>query len=189
MPFGLSSDAVSGLGGAIIGGLFTLAGQLVGDRHTRSAASAAAAQMLKATALLMQDDFLHYQATLANAIERRGWWKPEELLIRQTSIDDRKIVWAAISDSTETNTVADAQGWMDVLIASCPSKHAGAPKLTAEQFKRMQSTFVELEHGRKILARISDRPYKSFERSGVLKDFVHCKTIAALKARRLTDAE
>jgi hypothetical protein len=75
VPFALSSTdttliaALADLVGAAIGGGFTLLGQLVDDHSKRRKDEQNAHNEAVATALLIQDDFLHYQATLARALD------------------------------------------------------------------------------------------------------------------------
>src|SRR5487761_1948090 len=107
--------AIVGFGGAIVGGASTLLGQVVNDRAQRRKAGAVNAAQAAATAILIQDDFLHDQATLARSLDRWTWWKPAELLPDQADVSDRKTVWAALPEEKRW-VVSGAQGWMDYLI-------------------------------------------------------------------------
>lgn len=86
----------AGIIGAAVGGLGTLGGTWITGRQTRKAASQANTKLISATALLMQDDFYHFQVTLARALNRWDWWTDAEVLQPQASVDDRKTVWAAL---------------------------------------------------------------------------------------------
>lgn len=187
-PLALSSDAWAALGGALIGGLFTFAAQALGNWHQSHSAAVAQRNAVAATALLMQDDFLHYQATLARSIDACTWWDKSWLSAAQATVDDRRSVWAALPDK-QTNTVADAQGWMDYLISSrqtYPKREN--PPLTPEQLETVQMTFRYLERGRKALATLARRPATSFDKAHVLEDLVNCHSVADLLERRCPGA-
>jgi hypothetical protein len=99
--------------GAVVGGLFTLGGTLITGRVAAHSAAVKDRALTSATALLMQDDFLHFQATLARSLDRGCWWDAAELLGKQTSVDDRKTVWAAsgvLATLTTCATVEDLLG-------------------------------------------------------------------------------
>ena len=180
---GISSDAWAGFGGAVIGGACTLSAQIVNDRFQRDAAKKTAANQAAASAILMQDDFWSYQATLARALDRCAWWKPEELLPRQASIDDRKTVLVALRDD-ETNTVANAQGWFDYLIGCRQALAGSTPPLTEHAVEDMKTTYNSLENGRTKLKRLAGRPAPPFKCSGVWRDLEHCKTPEQLLRQR-----
>jgi hypothetical protein len=164
--------------GAVVGGLFTLGGTLITGRISARAAKREHDDVVAATALLMQDDFLHYQATLARALDVGVWWDASRLLPPQSNVDDRKMVWAAL-DTPSTNCVAGAQGWMDVLIQHRETLPHHAP-LSADDVGRLRDVFCELEKGRQALAGTARRVFAPFEKSGVLKDLTTCKTMQAL---------
>jgi hypothetical protein len=164
--------------GAFVGGLATLGGTMLTGWSSTRAARRDHDDLVSATALLIQDDFLHYQATLARALDVGVWWDTSRLLPPQSNVDDRKMVWAALH-TDETNLVAGAQGWMDVLI-----QHRGTlphhATLSTDDYGRLRDVFCSLEKGRKALAGTARRDYAPFEKSGVLKDLTTCKTMQAL---------
>lgn len=132
-----------------------------------------------ATALLLQDDFWHYQATLARALDRSQWWSFAEILEQQATIDDRKTVWAALS-TVKTNDVAAAQGWMDYLSQRRKQLPHGTTPLTSEDAGTMQLTFCLLEKGRSALAKLAERDASSFRESRVLRQLTHPEQIVEL---------
>lgn len=182
-------DFWSGIIGALVGGLATLAATWLTGHQSRQASNRSNKELIAATALMMQDDFYHYQATLARAIDRCDWWHQGELLEQQTSISDRKLVWAALSHDaivtvargadcllylqsrstdfdvpdTVTNTVADAQGWMDYLKGR---RHvAGHGPATRSDIDVMKWTFALLDVARRALQTTASRPPTDFSRS------------------------
>ena len=179
---GISSEAWIGFAGALVGGLCTLAGQFVSDRYSRKSAKKDADDLVAATALLMQDDFEHYQATLARALDRCTWWDASWLLVTQATVDDRKTVWARLKDD-DTRTVANAQGWMDVLISQRQAMADGPPPLARNDVETMKMTFDYLEDGRAALAVLARRPATPFTHSRVLMGLINCRTIDELRAR------
>lgn len=190
VPIGLSDTAstliaaLAGLFGAAIGGLLTLWGTIISNRAQRRDAAADAHSQAVATSLLIQDDFLHYQATLARALDRCTWWKPAELLSRQATIDDRKAVWAALPDE-KTWIVAGAQGWMDYLIGNRRLQPAGdTPALGRDDAATMGDTLHKLELARQELADFTGRTFARFEDSGVFEQLTHCKTFEDLVNRQ-----
>src|ERR1700693_6263886 len=82
---GISPDAWSAAAGAVVGGSFTLFAQITNDRNQAKAAKKAAEDQAAATAILLQDDFWHYQSMLARALDRCTWWKPSEVLPAQAT--------------------------------------------------------------------------------------------------------
>jgi len=165
--------------GALVGGGASFAATWFTLRKQDAAAKQRQADLDAATALLIQDDFLHYQATLAYALDTGNWWDQARLLKQQATVKDRKRVWAALTDEEKTKVVAGAQGWMDVLIQRRLT--LGHPhKLEPGDVVRICKTFCALEHGRKELGDLARRPYESFEHSGVLEDLTTCKTMPAL---------
>jgi hypothetical protein len=178
-----SSDAWAGLVGALIGGCFTLLGQMLSHRFERRKLAREKRDQVAATALLIQDDFVHYQATLARSLDRSTWWKPAELSQQQASIEDRRTVWAALPDA-ETRTVADAQGWMDYLIRLREDQSLGTPALAPADTETMRMTFGFLEAGRKALADLARRPATPFEKTRVLEELTNCRTVEDLLGRR-----
>jgi hypothetical protein len=124
---GISPDAWSAAAGAVVGGSFTLFAQITNDRNQAKTARQAAEDQAAATAILLQDDFWHYQAMLARALDRCTWWKPSELPPAQATIDDRKTIFAALPDE-QTNLVAAAQGWIDYLIGTPPDNDRRSPR-------------------------------------------------------------
>lgn len=191
LPIAISSTAstiiaaLAGLLGAVIGagagGYFTLRVQRTTDRFQRETAADEKRRLAAATALLIQDDFLHYQATLARALDRWTWWRPEELLAPQATIEDRKIVWASLDDE-KTTVVAGAQGWMDYLIAIHALQPAGpvVANLSDLDAQTMKDTFRALEEGREALADLAGREFHPFSMARVLDQLKRCKTVAEL---------
>jgi len=172
--------------GAVIGGSFTLSAQVLNDRFQRNTAKKAADDQAAATAILLQDDFWHYQSMLARALDRCTWWKPAELLPAEASTDDRKTVFASLPDK-QTNTVAAAQGWVDYLIGCRQAMSGDAPSLDRGAAETMQMTFKYLDDGRRALADLARRSATSFSESRVLGELANCKTEADLLARRCPD--
>ncbi|MGH7687610.1 MAG: hypothetical protein ACREN2_12460 [Candidatus Dormibacteria bacterium] len=183
-------DFWAGIIGAAVGGLATLAATWLTGHQGRKAAAKAGNDLTAATALMMQDDFYHRQAALARALDRRDWWDAHEMLKQQTSVDDRKVVWAALKDKpitaavapcdcltyldahadgsqpahpSVTNAVADAQGWMDYLIQRrelAADGHATGPDIDL-----MRRTFALLDVGRRALQELARRPATDFSQS------------------------
>jgi hypothetical protein len=183
VPFAVSNEIASAIG-AVVGGGFALIGQLVSNRFQSSSAKADAKSHAAATALLMQDDFLHYQVTLARSLDRCSWWKTAELLPTQATIEDRKTVWAAIKANETTAAVASAQGWMDYLIGSRklqPADQAGVPPpLTAPDAKAMRDTFSRLEEAREALVDLAKRDFVAFGATFDMDQLGQCKDMATL---------
>lgn len=73
--FGVSSDAWVGLVGVVAGGGVTYLAQRTGDKAQRRSKERDERKLVSATALLIQDDFLHYQSTLARSLDECRWWK------------------------------------------------------------------------------------------------------------------
>ena len=106
--------------------------------------------------LLMQDDFLHYQVTLARSLDVCRWWTPAQQLPGQATFDDRKTVWAQLNGDS-TTVVAGAQGWMDYLMNTrglqpAPAAGQDAPELSPAIVRTMRDTFRLLDTGRQALA-------------------------------------
>jgi hypothetical protein len=180
---GLSSDTWIGFVGVLVGGCFTLLGQLIANAFQGKAKKKEERRMAEATALLIQDDFLHYQSTLARSLDACRWWEGSWLLVRQAWVEDRRTVWIALN-AEQTRVVADAQGWMDYLIGrrrefSAPS----APALESIDVETMQQTFRYLDDGRRALAGLANCPATEFEGSPVMKQLERCKTVDELLAR------
>lgn len=200
-------DFWAGIIGAVVGGLATLAATWLTGHQSRTAAARAGDDLTAATALMMQDDFYHHQATLARALDRRDWWDAREVLKQQTSVKDRKVVWAALKDkpitdliapydcltyldehadgfrSTQTsvtNAVADAQGWMDYLIqrrALNAEDHARGADIDL-----MRRTFALLDVGRRALQELARRPATDFSQSGLFGEggLTTCRSVEDL---------
>jgi hypothetical protein len=183
---GISADAWSAAAGAVVGGSFTLFGQITNDRNQAKTARQAAEDQAAATAILLQDDFWHYQAMLARALDRCTWWKPSELLPAQATIDDRKTIFAALPDE-QTNLVAAAQGWIDYLIGTRQTMTDDLPALSQEFATTMQMTVSQLEQGRAALAKLARRPASAFSDSRVLDELDHCKTVEQLLSRHCNE--
>lgn len=202
-------DFWSGIIGALVGGLATLAATWLTGYQSRQASNRSNKELIAATALMMQDDFYHYQATLARAIDRCDWWHQGELLEQQTSITDRKLVWAALSHDdittvargteclvylqsrstdfdvpdTVTNTVADAQGWMDYLKGR---RHvAGHEAAVQSDIDVMKWTFALLDVARRALQNTANRPPTDFRRSHLFGSggLVHSASVTELLDR------
>ncbi len=154
--------------GAIVGGLASLAGTWLTGRQSSNAAKKQDQALAAASALLLQDDFWHYQATLARALDAHRWWDPAEQSKPQATINDRKTVLAKLVTATDTNNVADAQGWMDYLTQRCKTLVA-TQKLNDEDVVTMKLTFCLLERGRKALADLAGRTATDFRKSRVLE--------------------
>ena len=198
--------------GAAVGGLCTLgAGVLTMSSASRSAAKAQDS-LIAATALLMQDDFRHFQVTLAVALDRCDWWTDAELLAQQTGVDDRKLVWAALFDqrsarkvesvasgteclaylqssdnprsapTTITNAVADAQGWMDYLMQRRGLMGDKPP--TETDIRTMKWTFSLLDVGRRSLETKANRPVTEFLQRDISDILTTCHTVADLLGRQ-----
>lgn len=158
--------------GAFIGGGFALAGTLITLGKQANDAKKKEAALTSATALLILDDYLHYQATLARALDRKCWWDVAEMLPRQASIKDRKIVWAALPTPEDTFLVAAAQGWMDYLTQRqhLVTTTEQAPfNVNGVDLGTMRETFCSLEHARETLAAFTRRAFMPFDHSRVLE--------------------
>jgi hypothetical protein len=166
--------------GAIVGGAATLAGTVLTGYLTGRAAKKRERALLAATALLVQDDFWHFQATLARAIDRSQWWDLAEMLKQQATIEDRKAVWAALPTTAETNDVAAAQGWMDYLNQRRKALPAGAPTLGKDDLETIKMTFCLLEQGRRALAELAGRAASGFQDSRVLRQLTNRQQIVEL---------
>jgi hypothetical protein len=136
-------------------------------------------ERVRATALLLQDDYWHYQATLARALDRSTWWDSSEALEQQATIDDRKTVWAA-PPAAKTNDVAAAQGWLDYLNQRRKCQGSGTPSLSAEDVDVMALTFCLLEDGRGALAQLAGRDASHFRESRVLQQLANPQRIVDL---------
>jgi hypothetical protein len=140
-----------------------------------------------ATALLLQDDFWHFQAMMARALDRSCWWDSAELPEQQATINDRKTVMAELP-TRETNTVADAHGWMYYLIqrrnAIARETHnpqKGPPLVEQTDVKTMELAFCLLDAGRKAVADLAKRPKTDFgKESRVLVQLKHPQRIIDL---------
>jgi hypothetical protein len=166
---GLSSDTWVGFVGAVLGGGATYLTQRTSDRAQSRAKERDEKKPVSATALLIQDDFLHYQSRLARCLDGCRWWVDAEELPTQATVEDRKIVWAELGDD-DTRCVADAQGWMDYL-KGCRKMRGEQPvSLSKEDISLMRMVFRSLEQGRKALADLAHRKATRFEDSPVLKE-------------------
>jgi hypothetical protein len=164
---GVSSDAWVGFVGAVVGGGATYATQRTADAYRAREQERERRKLVSATALLIQDDFLHYQSTLARALDSRRWWLESRMLPTQATVEDRKVVWAELGDE-DTLTAANAQGWMDYLV-SCRKAlpKEDPPALTPSEVDAMRMTFEYLEEGRQALAELANRPATPFSKSRV----------------------
>ncbi len=183
---GISPDAWSAAAGAVVGGSFALLAQITNDRNQAKTAKKAAEDQAAASAILLQDDFWHYQSMLARALDRCTWWKPSELASAQATIDDRKTILAALDDE-QTNTVANAQGWVDYLISTRQTIAGELPPLSHNFATTMQMTFSQLELGRGALAELARRRATPFSDSRVLDELVNCRTVDQLLTRRCNE--
>ena len=163
----------AGIIGALVGGCATLAATWLTGYQSRQSTAKAQTDLIAATALMMQDDFYHYEATLARALDRCNWWLDQEVLKQQTSLKDRKLVWAALpkepigraiagtecfeylsarakdiraKTTTFTNAVADAQGWIDYLDQRRMCVKPAAA--TRSDVDLMRRTLAQLDVGR-----------------------------------------
>ena len=99
-------------------------------------------------------------------------------------------MWAALPDrdktlhagDSDTNVVADAQGWMDYLIQRHKAIHAGTP-ISAPDAEIMKSTFQRLDLGRNCLAPFAKRKYRPLSNE-VFRTLTNCRTAEDLLARR-----
>jgi hypothetical protein len=139
-----------------------------------------------ATAILMQEDFWHFQSMLARAIDRCTWWLPSEFLPAQATVDDRKTVFAALPDE-DTNIVAAAQGRVDYLISCRNAVPGDMAPLDQATTRTLQMTFNYRENGRRALAKLARRRATAFSESHVLAQLTHCRTEKGLLARRCPD--
>jgi hypothetical protein len=167
--------------GAVAGGFFAFLATYVtlvkNDRAQRRRETA----LDSATALVIEDDFLHYQATLAHALDDGCWWDPVQLLAAQATVKDRKRVWAVLPND-ETELVAGAQGWMAILIQRRSARGTGTP-LTPKEEERIQRVFCDLERSRQALHSLTGRQFKPFDESDVLDELNHRTTMQALIGR------
>ena len=188
VAFLVEQARIAGLVGAVIGGLASFGGTWYNAQSVSKAAEQSQAALVSATALLMQDDFYHFQVTLARALDRWGWWEQSEVLPQQSSVADRKTVWAALPDSpieiesrtleyvknsgafqapdTVTNAVADAQGWIDYLTQL--RKATDGDPLPSD-FDTIKWCFALLDVGRQSLQRLAKREATDFSKSHVFE--------------------
>jgi hypothetical protein len=186
--------------GAIVGGAASLGGTAYTSWRTTATARTENDKLVAATAMLMQDDFYHFQVTLARALDRCEWWTQAELLPQQATVADRKIVWAALSydqlpaawlddlkqlsngdpgmPQTITTAVADAQGWMDYITQRRKVMNTQPPSPT--DFGTMKWTFVLLDIGRRSLQVLAKRQATDFAESHVFGSLDHCRSVADL---------
>lgn len=153
--------------GAIVGFAATVIGTFITGWLTGKAAKRQEEGQKRATAILLQDDFWHFQSTLARALDKSCWWSTAQLLPPQATIEDRKTVWAACN-SDDTNIVAGAQGWMDYLIQRRKAIGQATPALTELDDDTMVLAFCRLEQGRGALAKLAQRPFTDYRVSRVL---------------------
>jgi hypothetical protein len=177
--------ALVGFGGAIVGGAATVFGQSMNDQAQKKKSAADSLQLAAATALLIQDDYLHYEATLARSLDRWTWWKPAELLDAQASTADRKTVWGKLDDDKRW-VVAAAQGWMDYLIQCRKLQPPGeTPPLSLEDGHTMRQTFCDLEQARQTLQSLTgpNRDFIPFGESGVgvIAQLTRLKSLEAIE--------
>jgi hypothetical protein len=196
---------LAALAGAFVGGAASLGATLLTGRANSRSAEKTEKKLVAATALLMQDDFYHFQVTLARALDRCGWWTAAEVLPQQTTVADRKTVWAALPDtepsttsecfayilkrsgqfqsqapSTITNAVADAQGWMDYLALHRAGVGVAADDPTQAEFDTMKWAFSLLDIGRRELQTLAHREATDFSKSHVFDAFKTCRSVADL---------
>jgi len=164
--------------GAVAGGLFAFLATYVTLVKNGRAQRKRDRALDSATALVIQDDFLHYQATLAHALDDGCWWDPVQLLEPQATVKDRKRVWAVLPNH-QTEVVAGAQGWMSILIQRRTARGTGTPLTPAEE-RRIQTVFCELERSREALHTLAGRPFKPFAESDVLDELTNRTTMQAL---------
>lgn len=196
--------------GAFVGGGATLLGSLLTGRQSSQSAKEAHDDLVAATALLMQDDLYHFQVSIARGIDRCGWWADAEVLAQQSTVEDRKTVWAALPDKpldaetageclpyitdmpgdlrsrapiSLTNVVADAQGWMDYLRQRRDAKTKRHEAPTASDLAIMKRTFALLDVARRSLQEIARRPATDFSASRIFSDLgPDCQTVRTLLA-------
>jgi hypothetical protein len=181
--------AVGALMGAAVGGFATykaaVRGAELSGEAQRQQADAEAQRRAEASALLMQDDFLHYQVTLARSLDVCRWWTPAQQLPGQATFDDRKTVWAQLNGDS-TTVVAGAQGWMDYLMNTrglqpAPAAGQDAPELSPAIVRTMRDTFRLLDTGRQALATLTHRDYVTFEATFDMGDqLVNCHSTEEL---------
>jgi hypothetical protein len=153
--------------GALVGGLAALGATLLTGWAANRQAAEQQRGLNRAAAILLQDDFWHFQATLARALDTSCWWSMGQFLPPQATIDDRKTVWAACT-AVDTNMVAGAQGWMDVLMQQRKAIGQGTAPLTEVDEDTMVLTFCRLEECRRALAKLAKREFTDFRASRVL---------------------
>jgi len=181
---------IAALSGAFLGGAASLGATLITGRQNSRAAREAQKALVAATALLMQDDFYHFQVTLVRALNECRWWTGAEVLPQQTTVPDRKTVWAALPEaplrgagdcftyihersgafqsqapSTVTNAVVDAQGWMDYMIQRRALVDIHPP--TPDDIETMKWTFALLDIARRELQERARRDATDFSKSHV----------------------
>ncbi|MGH9075885.1 MAG: hypothetical protein ACRDY0_00250 [Acidimicrobiales bacterium] len=204
----------SGVIGALVGGGASLGGTVLTGSINGRTARAAQGEMVAANALLMQDDFYHFQVTIARALDRCGWWSEAELLPQQASVSDRKTVWAALPNTplrgppltgeclayltsqsedfglqapnTVTNAVADAQGWLDYLTQR--HKVAAPHGQALSDFQTMKWVFALLDVSRRSLQVLARRSATDFSHSHIFDSLDNCHSVADLFARPYTSA-
>ena len=174
------SVAIIGFVGVVVGAVVSgVANWLVQNSQTSRGTAAA----VKAAARLTYDDFLHYQSTLVRALARNGgsWWRASEVLARQSSIEDRKLLLSALADGPSQD-VAAAQGWMDYLLG----RRTGNEDPSEADLRVMRDTFCRLDRARGHLSgSISGRQYTTFTDGAVLDSIEPPVTLEQLEISAL----
>lgn len=170
-------QGLAALLGALVGGAASLAGTWLTGWQAQRQASDADTDKTRAAAILLQDDFYHYQATLARALDNCQWWDASRLLPDEATIKDVKRVYAGLS-SASTDRVAGALGWTRVLMQRQRFTSAGN-QLSQADYQLIKDTFTKLGDGRSELATLAGRPYTAFEEGHIMQDLQH-KTLPEL---------
>jgi hypothetical protein len=161
-------QGVAALLGAGVGGAASLLATWWTGRQANRQAERTDRQMTGAAAILLQDDFYHYQATLAHVLDDGCWWDPARLLSDEASTKDVKRCLATLKDD-DANTVAGARGWMRVLIQKHGQVGSGK-RLSQTDLETVRETFKRLEQGRCSLKKLAGRDYFPFGSPLVLED-------------------
>ncbi len=122
----------------------------------------------RAAARLLEDDFDRLQSTLTRAESRHQWWRLSEVLERQVSADDRKLL-AGLMSADAFVKVASAQGWVDYLVSRRQDFAGDQPAMDDHDRTTVVMVYEKLEEAREALSPdITDIVFKTHNRQGVI---------------------
>lgn len=180
-------------------GLGTLLGSVIAALVTQFATSRreqrAHAAKVRGIARVLSEEFFRQQSTLARAIFRQHWWRIEELLHSQVSVDELREL-ATELDNKRWAAVAGVMGWMAYFKGvQAAAIRTGAPP-SAQQLKRFVALYRALDIARYGLSAISGRGYRSHNPEPMRRDVIEeltarpkTGTIKTPQLRSLSEAE